>query len=65
MIGRLFSALPVRPRTAIALALLAVVGVVVLIGKLMGGESPQSFPDGSSQISTVDPTDGERQRSQP
>ncbi|GIH08352.1 hypothetical protein Rhe02_64190 [Rhizocola hellebori] len=58
MVGRFFSALPVRPRTAIALALLAVVGVVIVIGKLIGGEAPQSFPDGSSQVSTVDPTTG-------
>jgi hypothetical protein len=58
MAGRFFSALPVRPRTAIALALLAVVGVVVLIGKLMGGETPQGCPDSSSQLSTVDPTTG-------
>jgi hypothetical protein len=58
MIGRLFSALPVRPRTAIALALLALVGAVVLIGKLIGGDAPPSFPDGSSQVSTVDPTTG-------
>ena len=58
MAGRFFVALPVRRRTAIALALLAVVGIVVLIGKLIGGETPQNFPDGSCQVSTVDPTTG-------
>jgi hypothetical protein len=56
--GRLFSALPVRPRTAIALGLLLLVGLVVLVGKLIGGTSPFTSPDGTSPLSTVDPTTG-------
>jgi hypothetical protein len=58
MASRFFSALPVRPRTAVAFALLAVVGLVVAIGKLLGGDPPPTLPDGSSQISTIDPTTG-------
>ncbi len=58
MASRFLSALPVRPRTAIALALLVVVGMVVLIGKLIGGDPQREFPDGSSQLSTVDPSTG-------
>ncbi|HCT79894.1 MAG TPA: hypothetical protein DGG94_06970 [Micromonosporaceae bacterium] len=58
MAGRLLSALPVRPRTAMALALLVIVGIVVVIGKLMGGSPLPSTPDGSSQLSTVDPSTG-------
>jgi hypothetical protein len=57
--GRFFSALPVRPRTAIALGLLFLVVLVVLVGKLMGGTSPFTSPDGTSQLSTVDPTTGD------
>jgi hypothetical protein len=58
MIGRFLRALPVRPRTAVALALLLLVGAVVLVGKLIGGDSPQNFPDDSSNLSTIDPTTG-------
>jgi hypothetical protein len=58
MAGRLLSALPVRPRTAIALGLLVVVGLVVLVGKLIGGAPPLTTPDGSSGLSTVDPSTG-------
>lgn len=57
--GRFLSALPVRPRTAVALGLLLVVALVVLVGKLIGGTAPLSTPDGSSRLSTVDPTTGD------
>lgn len=58
MASRLLKSLPVRPRTAIAIALLVIVGVVVLIGKLIGGQPQRDYPDGSSQLSTVDPSTG-------
>lgn len=58
MAGRPLSALPVRPRTAIALALLILVGIVVVIGKMIGGAPPVTAPDSSSRLSTVDPSTG-------
>ncbi len=56
--GRFFSALPVRPRTAVAIGLILLVGLIVLVGKLIGGASPLSAPDSSSQLSSVDPSEG-------
>lgn len=58
MFGRFFSRLPVRPRTAIALGLLLIVAVVVAFGKLMGGQGPTASPDGTTPLSSVDPTTG-------
>jgi hypothetical protein len=55
---RLLSALPVRPRTAVALGLLLLVALIVLVGKLMGGTAPFTTPDGTSPLSTVDPSTG-------
>jgi hypothetical protein len=59
MFGRFLSWLPVRPRTALALGLLLVVALVVAFGKLIGGqEKPLSSPDGTTPLSTVDPSSG-------
>lgn len=58
MAGRLLSSLPVRPRTAIAIALLVLVGLIVLVGKLIGGPAPITGNNNSSQLSTVDPSTG-------
>ncbi len=58
MASQHFSGLTVRPRTVIALAMLVIVGVVVLIGKLLG-DPPRGFVDGSSRLSTVDPSTGD------
>jgi hypothetical protein len=57
MVSRLLSSLPVRPRTAIAIMLLALVAVIVLIGKLIGG-TPEAGPNLGSVQSTVDPSAG-------
>lgn len=59
MFARLLSWLPVRPRTALALGLLLVVALVVAVGKLVGGqERPAAAPDGTTPLSTVDPSSG-------
>ncbi|WP_026208717.1 hypothetical protein [Catelliglobosispora koreensis] len=57
MASRLLSSLPVRPRTAIALMLLLLVGLVVIVGKIIGGD-PDPGPNLGSAPSTVDPTAG-------
>jgi hypothetical protein len=59
MVGRFLSRLPVRPRTAIAVGLLLVVAIVVGFGKLMGGQVPTASPDGTTPLSSVDPTTGD------
>ena len=58
MFGRFLSWLPVRPRTAFALALLVVVALVVAVGQLIGGERPAASPDGTTPLSSVDPSIG-------
>ncbi|WP_117212789.1 hypothetical protein [Allorhizocola rhizosphaerae] len=58
MAGRLVSWLPVRPRTAVALALLFIVALVVAIGRLVGGEPEPMVPQGQTPVSTVDPSTG-------
>jgi hypothetical protein len=59
MFGRFLSRLPVRPRTAIALGLLLLVALVVGFGKLIGGrDGPAASPDGTTPLSSVDPSTG-------
>jgi hypothetical protein len=59
MFGRFLSSLPVRPRTAIALGLILVVGIVVGFGKLIGGQQrPTASPDGTTPLSSIDPSTG-------
>ena len=58
MSGRLVSLLPVRPRTAVALGLLLIVGLVVAIGRIVGGEPEPVAPHGQAPLSTVDPSAG-------
>jgi hypothetical protein len=60
MFGRILSWLPVRPRTAIAVGLLLVVAIVVAFGKLLGGgQAPTASPDGTTPLSSVDPSTGD------
>jgi len=59
MIGRFLSRLPVRPRTGVALGLLLVVALVVGFGNLIGGQQrPAASPDGTTPLSSVDPSTG-------
>jgi hypothetical protein len=60
MVRRFLSRLPVRPRTAVALGLLLTVALVVGFGKLVGGQQrPTSSPDGTTPLSSVDPSIGD------
>lgn len=59
MAGRLLGSLPVRPRTALALALLLLVAIVVAFGRLMGGDPEPVTPRGEAPVSTIDPKTGD------